>query len=144
MTGCTVHFVDEHLDHGVIILQKTVPVLESDDAHSLSKRILEQEHIAYSEAIARVLSGDYQISGRHYRLRDQAAESRNERPSDSLKDPKVLRLALDHRPAPNFSLRQGSLHFARIRQGHNNAHPVPPVRSHHRELERTLLLRTAR
>ena len=74
MTGCTVHFVDEHLDHGVIILQKTVPVLDSDDAHSLSKRILEQEHIAYSEAIARVLSGDYQISGRHYRLRDQAAE----------------------------------------------------------------------
>ena len=74
VTGCTVHFVDEHLDHGVIILQRTVPVLDSDDSHSLSKRILEQEHIAYSEAIARVLSGNYQISGRHYRLRVQTAE----------------------------------------------------------------------
>ncbi len=74
VAGCTVHFVDEHLDHGVIILQKTVPVLDSDDAHSLSKRILEQEHIAYSEAIARVVSGKYQIAGRHYLLRDQATE----------------------------------------------------------------------
>jgi phosphoribosylglycinamide formyltransferase 1 len=73
VAGCTVHFVDEHLDHGVTILQKTVPVLDSDDAHSLSKRILEQEHIAYSEAIARVMSGKYEISGRHYRLRDQVA-----------------------------------------------------------------------
>ena len=74
VAGCTVHFVDEHLDHGVIILQKTVPVLDSDDAHSLAKRILEQEHIAYSEAIARVISGRYRISGRHYLLRDGDAE----------------------------------------------------------------------
>jgi phosphoribosylglycinamide formyltransferase-1 len=74
VTGCTVHLVDEHLDHGVIILQKTVPVLDSDDAHSLAKRILEQEHIAYSEAIARVISGKYRISGRHYLLRDQLPE----------------------------------------------------------------------
>jgi phosphoribosylglycinamide formyltransferase-1 len=74
VAGCTVHFVDEHLDHGVIILQKTVPVLDSDDAHSLAKRILEQEHIAYSEAIARVISGNYRILGRHYLLRDQVAE----------------------------------------------------------------------
>ena len=66
VAGCTVHFVDEELDHGVIVLQKTVPVLESDDAHSLSERILEQEHIAYSEAIARVLSGSYRIEGRRY------------------------------------------------------------------------------
>jgi phosphoribosylglycinamide formyltransferase-1 len=66
VAGCTVHFVDEQLDHGVIILQKTVPVLESDDAHTLSARILEQEHLAYSEAIAKVLSGDYEISGRRY------------------------------------------------------------------------------
>jgi phosphoribosylglycinamide formyltransferase 1 len=73
VAGCTVHFVDEHLDHGVIILQKTVAVLDTDDAHSLSKRILEQEHIAYSEAIARVISGKYEISGRHYLLRDEAA-----------------------------------------------------------------------
>jgi len=57
VTGCTVHFVDEHLDHGPIILQKTVPVLEGDDEHSLSSRILQQEHSAYSEAIGMVLSG---------------------------------------------------------------------------------------
>ena len=76
VAGCTVHFVDEHLDHGVIILQKTVPVRDSDDAHALAKRILEQEHIAYSEAIARVISGRYRISGRHYLLRDgDAAKS---------------------------------------------------------------------
>jgi len=66
VAGCTVHFVDERLDHGVIVLQKTVPVLEDDDAHTLSARILEQEHLAYSEAIARVLSGEYKVSGRQY------------------------------------------------------------------------------
>jgi phosphoribosylglycinamide formyltransferase-1 len=59
-----VHFVDAELDHGVIILQKTVPVLDSDDEHSLSARILEQEHIAYSEAINLVLYGKYKIVGR--------------------------------------------------------------------------------
>jgi len=66
VAGCTVHFVDEQLDHGVIILQRSTPVLESDDAHTLANRILEQEHIAYSEAIARVLSGNYQIISRRY------------------------------------------------------------------------------
>ena len=66
LAGCTVHFVDEHLDHGVIILQRTVPVLPTDDAHTLAQRILEQEHQAYPEAIARVLSGHYQITGRRY------------------------------------------------------------------------------
>jgi len=66
VAGCTVHFVDEELDHGVIVLQKAVPVLEDDDAHTLSQRILEQEHIAYSEAIARVLSGAYGVLGRKY------------------------------------------------------------------------------
>jgi phosphoribosylglycinamide formyltransferase-1 len=66
VAGCTVHFVDEQLDHGVIILQKTVPVLPGDDAHALSERILEQEHVAYSEAIGRVLSGNYGINGRRY------------------------------------------------------------------------------
>jgi len=64
VSGCTVHFVDAELDHGVIILQKTVPVLDSDDEHSLSARILEQEHIAYSEAINLVLSGKFKIVGR--------------------------------------------------------------------------------
>jgi len=64
VSGCTVHFVDEHLDHGPIVLQKTVPVLEGDDEHSLSARILEQEHIAYSEAIQLVLSGAVEMQGR--------------------------------------------------------------------------------
>lgn len=69
VTGCTVHFVDEHLDHGVIVLQKVVPVLDDDDARALSLRILEQEHLAYTEAIARMLSGDYQTIGRRYLFR---------------------------------------------------------------------------
>jgi len=66
ITGCTVHFVDEELDHGPIVLQRTVPVLNGDDEASLSARILEQEHIAYPEAIARVVSGKYAIVGRRY------------------------------------------------------------------------------
>jgi phosphoribosylglycinamide formyltransferase-1 len=66
VAGCTVHFVDEHLDHGVIILQRTIPVLDTEDAHSLSDRILVEEHIAYTEAIARVASGNYKIQGRRY------------------------------------------------------------------------------
>jgi phosphoribosylglycinamide formyltransferase-1 len=64
VTGCTVHFVDEELDHGAIIVQKTVAVLDSDDEHSLAERILEQEHLAYSEAIDIVLEGKYAIRGR--------------------------------------------------------------------------------
>src|SRR5271156_1582136 len=55
--GCTVHFVDEELDHGAIIVQKTVPVLDSDDEQALAARILEQEHLEYSEAIHVVLRG---------------------------------------------------------------------------------------
>jgi phosphoribosylglycinamide formyltransferase-1 len=66
VSGCTVHFVDEELDHGVIVLQKTVPVLAEDDEHTLAARILAQEHVAYAEAIERVLSGDYQVVGRRY------------------------------------------------------------------------------
>ena len=64
VSGCTVHFVDEQLDHGAIILQKAVPVLDDDDEHTLAARILQQEHIAYSEAINVVLGGSYQLSGR--------------------------------------------------------------------------------
>jgi phosphoribosylglycinamide formyltransferase-1 len=64
VAGCTVHFVDEELDHGAIIVQKTVAVMDDDDEHSLSARILEQEHIAYSEAITIVLSGSYDVVGR--------------------------------------------------------------------------------
>ena len=66
VSGCTVHFVDEAVDHGAIILQRVVPVLDQDTAESLSARILEQEHIAYPEAIARVLSGKYHLLGRRY------------------------------------------------------------------------------
>jgi phosphoribosylglycinamide formyltransferase-1 len=64
VSGCTVHVVDEELDHGAIIVQKTVPVLDSDDEHTLAARILEQEHIAYSEAIRIVLEGKFEIAGR--------------------------------------------------------------------------------
>lgn len=64
ISGCTVHFVDEHLDHGAIVLQRAVPVLDSDDEHTLAARILEQEHIAYTEAINLVLEGTYEIVGR--------------------------------------------------------------------------------
>ncbi|HTM88384.1 MAG TPA: phosphoribosylglycinamide formyltransferase [Terriglobales bacterium] len=64
VSGCTVHFVDEQLDHGAIILQKAVTVLDDDDEHTLAARILEQEHIAYTEAINVVLGGEYEVMGR--------------------------------------------------------------------------------
>lgn len=67
VAGCTVHFVDEELDHGAIIVQKTVPVLDGDDEHTLAQRILEQEHVAYTEAINTVLNGKFQIVGRTLR-----------------------------------------------------------------------------
>jgi phosphoribosylglycinamide formyltransferase-1 len=70
VAGCTVHFVDEHLDHGVIVMQRSIPVLETDDAHSLAVRILAEEHIAYREAIGLVASGDYEIRGRRFVKRD--------------------------------------------------------------------------
>lgn len=64
VSGCTVHFVDEELDHGAIIVQKAVPVLDSDNEETLAARILEQEHIAYSEAIKIVVEGNYEVVGR--------------------------------------------------------------------------------
>jgi phosphoribosylglycinamide formyltransferase-1 len=64
VSGCTVHFVDEELDHGAIVVQKTVAVLDSDDEHTLAARILEQEHVAYTEAINLILGGDFRIAGR--------------------------------------------------------------------------------
>src|SRR6202521_2379765 len=64
ITGCTVHFVDEELDHGAIVVQKSVPVLGTDDEHTLAARILAQEHVAYPEAINLVLEGKYKIAGR--------------------------------------------------------------------------------
>jgi phosphoribosylglycinamide formyltransferase-1 len=64
VSGCTVHFVDEHLDHGAIILQRPVSVFSDDDEHTLAARILEQEHIAYTDAIRIVLDGQFRILGR--------------------------------------------------------------------------------
>ncbi len=64
IAGCTVHFVDEELDHGPIIVQKAIQVLDKGDERTLAARILEQEHIAYSEAINIVLAGNFEIVGR--------------------------------------------------------------------------------
>ncbi len=64
VAGCTIHFVDEELDHGAIILQKAITVMDGDDEQTLAGRILEQEHIAYSEAINIVLEGNHEVVGR--------------------------------------------------------------------------------
>ena len=64
ISGCTVHFVDEDLDHGAIILQKAVEISDDDTAESLSAKILEQEHALYIEAIAKIVEGNYKIVGR--------------------------------------------------------------------------------
>ena len=71
VSGCTVHLVDEQVDHGAIVVQRTVPVLDTDDEHTLAARILEQEHIAYTEAINIVLSGKLQVVGRRVIRRTQ-------------------------------------------------------------------------
>ncbi|HEY0460554.1 MAG TPA: phosphoribosylglycinamide formyltransferase [Pyrinomonadaceae bacterium] len=64
ISGCTVHFVDDELDHGAIILQKAVEVADNDTAESLSVKILEHEHALYVEALQRIVQGDYRIVGR--------------------------------------------------------------------------------
>ena len=64
ISGCTVHFVDEHLDHGAIILQKAVPVKDDDTAETLSERILEDEHALYIKAIKQLVTGKVEIDGR--------------------------------------------------------------------------------
>ena len=66
ISGCTVHFVDEAMDHGVIILQRAVPVLDDDTVEILSERILVEEHKAYPEAIRRVLGGQFELRGRRF------------------------------------------------------------------------------
>ncbi len=68
VTGCTVHFVDEKLDHGPIILQKTVPVMDDDTEETLSDRILKQEHIAYPEAVRLYCAGKIKMEGRKITL----------------------------------------------------------------------------
>jgi phosphoribosylglycinamide formyltransferase-1 len=68
ISGCTVHVVDEQCDHGPIVLQAAVPVLEGDDEESLSQRILEQEHRIYPEAVALFCQGRVSIEGRRVRI----------------------------------------------------------------------------
>jgi phosphoribosylglycinamide formyltransferase-1 len=64
ISGCTVHFVDENLDAGPIIVQRAVPVREDDDASSLAARILEEEHVAYVEALRKLATEKYRVEGR--------------------------------------------------------------------------------
>jgi phosphoribosylglycinamide formyltransferase-1 len=64
VSGCTVHFVDEYLDAGPVVLQVAVPVHDADTEETLAQRILQQEHRIYSEAIRIVLGGNYRIEGR--------------------------------------------------------------------------------
>src|SRR5438270_3434915 len=69
VSGCTVHFVDEELDHGAIVVQKTVQVLDGDDEQILASKILEQEHLAYTQAINMVLRDQFEIVGRRFVLK---------------------------------------------------------------------------
>ena len=69
VTGCTVHLVDDELDHGPIVLQAEVPVLENDTEASLSARILEREHAIYPEALALLAAGRLRVDGRRVRMR---------------------------------------------------------------------------
>ena len=69
VSGCTVHFVDEYLDAGPVILQATVPVYDDDTEETLAARILKEEHRIYSAAIGIVLRGDYRIEGRRVLLK---------------------------------------------------------------------------
>ncbi len=71
VSGCTVHLVDLELDHGPIVVQRAVPVLESDDADALSARILQQEHRAYPEALRRLMKDRWRIEGRVVRFAGQ-------------------------------------------------------------------------
>jgi phosphoribosylglycinamide formyltransferase-1 len=70
VAGCTVHFVDEGVDSGPIILQRCVPVLESDTVESLAERILEQEHVIYPEAVKLFSEGRLRIEGRKVKITD--------------------------------------------------------------------------
>lgn len=74
-SGCTVHFVDETLDGGPIIVQKVVPVLDDDTPETLAARILTQEHQAYAEAVVLVASGNCEFEGRRVRKTARASLS---------------------------------------------------------------------
>ena len=71
ITGCTVHFVDEFLDSGPIVVQSAVPVLDGDTVESLSARILAQEHVIYPKAIADVADGRVTVEGRRVTVREE-------------------------------------------------------------------------
>src|ERR1700733_11507242 len=71
ITGCTVHFVDEFLDSGPIIIQSAVPVLDADTVESLSARILAQEHLIYPKAIGYIVDGRVTVEGRRVRIREE-------------------------------------------------------------------------
>jgi phosphoribosylglycinamide formyltransferase 1 len=73
ISGCTVHFVDEELDHGAIIVQKAVQVRDDDNERTLAARILEQEHLAYTEAIKIVLDGHFEVVGRRMKITNSEA-----------------------------------------------------------------------
>jgi phosphoribosylglycinamide formyltransferase-1 len=72
ITGCTVHFVDEFLDSGPIVIQAAVPVLDNDTVESLSGRILAQEHLIYSKAIQYIVENRTTIEGRRVKIREEA------------------------------------------------------------------------
>jgi phosphoribosylglycinamide formyltransferase-1 len=78
VAGCTVHIVDEELDHGPILVQRSVPVLEDDSAESLAARILEQEHLAYPEAVRLMCSGRVRLEGRRARILPEAPDREGE------------------------------------------------------------------
>jgi len=71
ITGCTVHFVDEFLDSGPIVIQSAVPVLEGDTVESLSARILVQEHLIYPKAIGYIVDGRITVEGRRVSIREE-------------------------------------------------------------------------
>ena len=71
ISGCTVHFVDEGMDSGPIILQAAVPVLDDDTEETLGARVLEQEHIIYPKAIQLYVEGRLKVEGRHVRILEQ-------------------------------------------------------------------------
>jgi phosphoribosylglycinamide formyltransferase-1 len=70
ITGCTIHFVDEFLDSGPIIIQSAVPVLDGDTVETLSARILLQEHVIYSKAIGYIVESRITIQGRRVKIRE--------------------------------------------------------------------------
>jgi phosphoribosylglycinamide formyltransferase-1 len=71
ITGCTVHFVDEFLDSGPILIQAAVPVLDDDTVETLSARILKQEHLVYPKAIQYIVDGRVTIEGRRVKIREE-------------------------------------------------------------------------